>query len=209
MTSFFDAALGYPTAVWTALLAVVGFYWLLALVGVVDFEAGGVDLDAQLDGDIDDIGVLAGYLVAFGLNGVPFSVVVSLIVLIAWTLTCLAAMWLLPLVPTSLLRAVVGTGVLAASFAAALPVTARILRPMRGLFVTHSAVSNAALVGQTCRVLTTSVSEDFGRAEVSTRGAGVNIKVWARTPNALAKGSVARILEYDTAAERYLIEAEP
>jgi hypothetical protein len=211
MGNFIDAAFGYPTVLLTALLGVVLFYWLLAMVGLVDFEAGGwdVDLDVQADGSIDDIGTLAGYVVAFGLNGVPFSVVVSLLVLFSWVLCCMAGMWVLPLVPTALLRFVAGTGALVASMALALPATARTIRPLRGLFVTHTAIQNAALVGQLCRVLTQTVDEKVGRAEVAQRGAGINIRVWARSPNTLAKGASARILEYDAAAARYLIEAEP
>jgi hypothetical protein len=211
MGNFIDAAFGYPTVLLTALLGVVLFYWVLALVGLVDFEAGGwdVDLDVQADGSIDDIGTLAGYVVAFGLNGVPFSVVVSLLVLFSWLLCCMAGMWVLPLVPTALLRFAAGTGALVASLALALPATARTIRPLRGLFVTHTAIQNAALVGQLCRVLTQTVDEKVGRAEVAQRGAGINIRVWARSPNTLAKGATARILEYDAAATRYLIEAEP
>lgn len=210
MLSFLEAATSYPTVIYTALLALVLFYWLLALVGLVDLDSGGLDVDTDLhaDADANDLGELASYLVAFGLNGVPFSVVVTLLVLVAWTISCLAGMWILPMVPTTLLRIAGGTAVMLMSFAAALPVTAQAIRPMRGLFVTHSAVSNTALVGQTCRVLTISVDEKFGRAEVSTRGAGLNIRVWAHTPNSLAKGSLARIVEYDATAERYLIVAE-
>ena len=54
-------------------------------------------------------------------------------------------------------------------------------------------------------MLTGRVDERFGRAEVATRGAGVNISVWADTPNGLVKGSVARIIEYDPERQRYLI----
>jgi len=210
MTSFYEAATSFPTVIYSTLLGVVMVYWLLALVGIVDFDSGQLEIDSELhaDADGDDIGDLAGYLVALGLNGVPFSIVLTLLVLVSWTTTCLAAMWLLPLLPTSLLRMVAGLGVLPVAFALALPVTARLIRPMRGLFVTHSAMSNAALVGQTCRVVTSSVDEKFGRAEVATRGTGVNIRVWAATPNTLTKGSSARILEHDAAGERYLIVAE-
>ena len=210
MTSFYDAATSFPTVIYSTLLGVVLVYWLLALVGIVDFDSGNLEVDADLhaDADADDVGDLAGYLVALGLNGVPFSVVVTLLVLFSWTVTCLAAMWLLPLVPTSLLRMVGGLVIMLFAFAVSLPLTARLIRPMRGLFVTHVAMSNAALVGQTCRVLTSSVDEKFGRAEVATRGASVNIKVWAETPNGLSKGSTARILEHDAAGERYLIVAE-
>ncbi len=89
-----------------------------------------------------------------------------------------------------------------------MPVTARLIRPLRGLFVTHNAISNRALVGRTCKVLTTRVDQSFGRAEVSTRGAGVNISVWTDEPNQLGKGSLARIVEYDPERQRYLIVPE-
>ena len=208
MGSFIDAAFGYPTAIFTALLGVVLFYWVLALVGLVDFESSDLDFDVQADGDAGDISTLATYVVAMGLNGVPFSIVVSLIVLIGWTISCLAGMWVLPLVPTLLLNLVAGTAVLLTSVALSILLTARIIRPMRKLFVTHAAIANASLVGQPCTVLTGRVDEKVGRAEVHTRGAGINIRVWARTPNALSKGSVARITEYDAGSGRYLIEGD-
>ncbi|MCZ4306049.1 hypothetical protein O4G98_15045 [Zoogloeaceae bacterium G21618-S1] len=199
MIEFLDAATRFPTAIFTALLCVVIFYWLLALVGLFDLDAG------SLDGGIDDIGVVASYLVAFGLNGVPFSIVVSLIILISWTLSCLAGMWVLPLLPTATLGALAGIGTLIVSFALSLPVTAWLLRPLRGLFVTHSARSNAALVGEHCKVLSQTVDAHFGRAEVHTRGASLNIKVWAEQPNTLHRGATARIVDYDPAGERYQI----
>jgi hypothetical protein len=208
MGGFIDAAIGSPTAIYTALLGMVLFYWVLAIVGLVDFESTDLDLDIQADGDAGDISVLATYIVAMGLNGVPFSVVVSLLVLISWTISCLAGMWVLPLVPTTVLAVVAGTAVLVVSFALSIVATARIIRPLRRLFVTHAAVANASLVGLTCKVLTGRVDEKVGRAEVSTRGAGINIRVWARTPNTLTKGSSALISAYDAAAGRFLIEAD-
>lgn len=206
MASFADAALGYPTVICTALLAIVLIYWLLALVGLVDFESSGLDIDVQADADPGEISTLATYVVAMGLNGVPFSVVVSLIVLVSWTISCLAGMWVLPLVAPLPMNIVAGTAVLLTSFATAIVVTARAVRPLRGLFVTHSAMANASLVGQACKVLTRTVDDKVGRAEVHQRGAGINIRVWARTPNTLSKGSSARIIDYDAGSGRYLIE---
>lgn len=211
MTSFFDAATSYPTLLYTLLLGVMLFYWLLALVGVVDIDSGGLNIegDLQADASVDDLGELAAFLVALGLSGVPFSVVVTLLTLFAWTVSCLAGMWLIPLLPTYPIQLVGGTVVLVASLALAIPATARCIRPLRGLFVTHRALSNGSLVGQDCTVLTGSVDEKFGRAEVATRGAALNISVWAETPNQLGKGSPARIIDYDAAGERYLISARP
>ena len=208
MGSFINAVVAYPTAIYTALLGAVLFYWVLALIGLVDFESSGIDLDLHADSSVNDLGSLAGFMIAFGLEGVPFSIVVSLLVLSSWTLSCLAGMWLLPLVPTTLLQMLAGTAVLLASGAIALPITARLLRPTKRLFVTHNAVSNAGLVGMACVVTTASVDEQFGYAEVKRRGAGLNVRVWARTPNSLTKGSNARIAEYDATGERYLIVPE-
>jgi hypothetical protein len=216
MGDFMGAVTGYPTAIYTVLLGVVVIYWVLAVLGMVDIEHAGIDLhlhaDAphvhtHADGDSSDIGHIASYVVAFGLNGVPFSVAVSLLVLVSWTVCCLGGEWLLPLVPTMPLKLLAGTVLLVASAVIAIPITAVAIRPLRGLFVSHTAVSNAALVGQVCRVVTGVVNEKDGRAEVARRGASLNIRVWAAVPNTLKRGSQALILEYDEVAGRYLVAA--
>lgn len=225
MNGFFASILGYPSVIYTILLGVVLVYWLLAVVGLVDFESGGPELDIDVDVDVDvgvetghdlnldsetsEISVLASYLLALGLGGVPFSVVVSLLVLVSWVISSIAAIILLPLVPTGILRFVAGTGVLIGAFLFSLPVVALMVRPMRKLFVSHNAISNASLVGQTCRIVTGTVDEKFGRAEVPARGAGYHIRVVADTPNNLTRGSTAMIIEYDEAASQYRVrEAE-
>ena len=208
MGNFIGAAFGYPTAIYTALLGLVLFYWMLALVGVVDLESGGIDLDLQADTSVDDLGTLAGFIVAFGLSGVPFSVVISLLVLVAWTVCCLAGEWLLPLVPGGPLQWLAGTLVLVVSFVLAVPATAVALRPMRRMFVTHRAVSNASLVGRRCTVSTSSVTATFGQATVARRGADIQIDVRAAEPNTLGRGATALIIDYDPATQRYSIQAE-
>lgn len=225
MSSLFAALTSFPAVVYTVLLGVVLVYWLLAIIGLVDFEAGAdVDIgaDAADAGDAGDIGDagdagdggpeglsgLAAWLVAFGLNGVPFSIVVSLLALVGWFLTGMASLTLLPLVPDAL-RWAAGAGVLLAAAALSIVIAAQLVRPMRGLFVTHRAISNAALVGQVCKVLTGVVDERQGRAEVAQRGAGINIRVWAPAPNSLRRGDAALITEYDSARQRYRIDALP
>ena len=88
MSRFIDAAIGYPTAIFTVLLLVLlvvlgdGIAWAW-----VDFESSGVDMELELqaDGDPGEVSTLAGYMVAMGLNGVPFSIVASILVLVSWT----------------------------------------------------------------------------------------------------------------------------
>lgn len=211
MDRFMDAVINYPTAVFTVLLLVVLLYWLLALVGWVDVESTGMDMLPKLsmEGDPGDVSALAGHMMALGLNQVPLSITVSVLVLVSWTLSALAGQWLMPMVPTLLLQIVVGTVVLLLSVALAIFVTALLVRPLRGLFVTHQAMGNASLVGQTCTVLSQRVDGRHGHAEVAQRGASIQIRVWASDDNRLTKGDAAVILAYDEAANRYRIEPEP
>ncbi|MFM9880471.1 MAG: ubiquinone biosynthesis protein [Burkholderiaceae bacterium] len=206
MLGFTDAVLAFPTAIFTTLLGVAVVYWLLALIGLVDFDSG--DLHADADITDPDLGSLVGIIVAFGLQGVPFSIVFSLVVLLSWTLSCLGAMWLLALLPVSIPVYVSGSLLALASVSLAVPISARIVKPLRGLFVTHAAIHNASLVGQHCKVLTQGVDEKMGRAEVLQRGASINIRVWAHVPNSLARGSNARVVAYDEETARYQIKAD-
>lgn len=209
--SLLTAATAFPTAIYTVLLGVVLVYWLLAIIGMVDFESSGIDLDieAHADASVDDMGTIASYVVAFGLHGVPFSIVVSLLVLVGWTLSFLAGVTVLAWVPTDILKWLVGLVVLVVAFALSIVITARLVRPLRGLFVHHTAQSNASLVGQTCRVLTGTVDERQGRAEVAQRGASINIRVWSPSPNSLKRGDTALITEYDAGTHRYLVMPLP
>ena len=209
--SVLTAITSWPTMVYTVLLGVVLIYWVLALLGMVDFESSGIDLDidTHADAHADDLGQIASYVVAMGLNGVPFSIVVSLLVLVGWLLTALVSQWVLPWVPTDVLRWAVGAGVLLAAAALSIVVTARLVRPLRGLFVTHTAQTNATLVGQVCRSLTGTVDERQGRAEVAQRGASINIRVWAPSPNPFKRGDHALVTDYDPATLRYRIDPMP
>lgn len=211
MERFISAATGYPTAILTVMLLVVVGYWLLAMLGWVDFDSSDIDLELEshADADAGELSTLAGYVMALGLNGVPFSIVVSLLVLVSWTISCMVGEWLLPWVPTVLLRTIVGTATLLASVGVAIVFTAQLIKPLRGLFVTHQAMGNASLVGQTCRIMSQTVNARQGYAEVAQRGASIQIRVWADEPNALTKGVVAHILEYDESGARYLVQQAP
>jgi len=208
MREFLSVILGFPTFVFSLLLVVVLVYWLLAIVGLVDFGESDIDLDIGQHADTpgDHLGAIASYVVAFGLSGVPFSIVVSLLVVVGWTLSTFASIWLLAWVPTLPLQVAAGLAVLLASAALSLVITARLVRPLRGVFTTRYGLHSADLVGQPCRILTGIVDEKQGRAEVAQRGAGINIRVWAPSPNTLRRGSQALVLEYDAAAHRYLVQ---
>lgn len=201
----------FPTAIPTVVLAILLIYWLLSIVGIVDL---GDNLELEFHhhdlhaGHHDtDVHALAGYLVAMGLGGVPLSIAITALTFFTWMFTALLHEYLLVWVPTMLLQVALGAGILLVAAALSIPVSAQLIKPLRGLFVKHHARSNSSLVGLNCRIVTQSVDEKFGRAEVRDSGASLNIRVWAQTPNTLTKNSDAVILAYDEARQQYEVQA--
>ena len=209
----------FPTAVPTVLLAVLMIYWLMSIIGIIDLgdslhihtEVGHLDgIEAAHGGhEVADFHTLAGYLVALGLGGVPLSVVASVLVFVIWLATALLHKYVIGLVPTDTLRTLSGVAVLLFTTALSIPIAARVIKPMRGLFVKHNARSNSSLVGLECKIVTEKVDPSFGRAEVANSGGGINIRVWASTPNDLRKNSKAIIVAYDETTRQYEVQAAP
>jgi hypothetical protein len=210
----------FPSSVPTVLLAVLMIYWLLSIIGIVDLGDAihlHTDIghgvhgahDVHIGNEVADLHTLAGYLVALGLGGVPLSVVASVLVFFTWLGTVLLHQYVMVLIPTDTLRLLAGIAVLTFSAALSIPIAARVLRPMRGLFVKHNARSNSSLVGLACKITTQNVDTSFGRADVDNHGANINIRVWAAVPNTLGKNSKAIILAYDETTQQYEVHADP
>lgn len=192
----------FPTAVPTVLLIILLVYWGLSLTGVFDL-GDNIDVDA----DHADLETLASWLVALGLGGVPFSIVATLLVFFTWLPTALLHEYFLAWLPAGVLQWVGGAVILLAAAGLSVWLSARVVKPLRALFVKHHAPENRSLVGRTCRIVTLSVDEKFGRAEVETSGASLNIRVWASSPNSLGKDALAVIVAYDEALQQYEVQA--
>ncbi|WP_426168950.1 ubiquinone biosynthesis protein [Pseudoduganella sp. R-34] len=192
----------FPTAIPSVLLIILLVYWTLSLVGVLD-------LGENIEGDADhaDLETLAFWLVALGLGGVPFSIVATLLVFFTWLPTALLHEYVLAWLPAGVLQWVGGAVILLAAAGFSVWLSARVVKPLRALFVKHHAPENRSLVGHTCRIVTLSVDEKFGRAEVESSGASLNIRVWASSPNSLGKDALAVIVAYDEALQQYEVQA--
>jgi len=100
MQALWDAAFSGPNMVYTILLMVVLLYWLLVLIGTLDFGSLDIelDLDADVDAEIDaEVGGLegmAGILHFFNLGRVPFMVILSFAALAMWASSILANYYL-------------------------------------------------------------------------------------------------------------------
>ncbi|MEU5993906.1 hypothetical protein ABZ806_33460 [Spirillospora sp. NPDC047418] len=168
MGEFFDAAFGFPTALFSFSLLVVAGYWTLVLLGGlgVDLLGAGTDADtgagAGADaegGDGGGDGLVAERLAMLGLGGVPATVVLSLLIAIAWFVSLAAS----ALTGGVALRLLGLSGALVAAWAG----TRLAVLPLRRVFQEQVAASLRDFVGLPCVIRTGRVGPDFGQAEVT------------------------------------------
>ena len=181
MSGFVTAALAFPAVLFSFLLIVVIGYWVLALVGVLDVE----------DGDIGFFG------------GVPLPLSLSLLVAFSWFLSLVGTV-LLDGVDTPL-RVGLGFGVLVAALGGGALGTRLVVVPLRRLFA-GAVPSRQDFVGRVAVVRTSTVTEDFGQAEVAAAdGASAIISIRLAGEGNLGLGSRVVIYDYDSAGEFFWV----
>lgn len=200
--SFLHLLTSYPSLLPSIVVGVLLVFWLLTIAGLLDMDSFGPD---WLGGSDDaDVSGLPEALLALGLDRLPFSIVVSGVAFYWWLLTMLAAGLLLPLLPLPLWAS--GTLVLAAALVAAVLLASVSLRPLKPLFVVNENVTRESAIGRRCRILTLSVEDNFGQAEVEMGGGTrLTLQVYAAAPNRLVRDSQAVVLEFDPRRRRYLV----
>lgn len=124
MDAFFDTISSYPTSVYTVILGIMLVFWLFAIVGMLDIDLIPTDVDEGLfEPDVNfegDIPGFVGLLHTLGLTGVPFTLVISIIALIGFTLSYVISTYLLIPLGSTLIRYAAGTLVLVGGLAVAI-----------------------------------------------------------------------------------------
>lgn len=196
MEVFISLITAYPVVLYTFGLVLVVLYWLVASMGLLEIDA--LDLpDPESDMDLD-VGAegLAGLLLKVGLNGVPLTIVLSLLILLSWIFSYFASLLLMPIVPGAILWFFAGTAILIGAWVVAVPITAILIKPLKPLFAKTKGHSRTSVLGQVAIIRTSRVDETFGEADFNDGGAGLVLKVRAETPNEFKRGDRAVLLEY-------------
>ena len=136
-------------------------------------------------------GGVAGLIQALGLGGVPVTVMLSILILVAWSF-CFGAMQLLS--GRSPVWLVAAAALL--SLTIAVPLTSLLVRPLRRFFITLPAPRHRDLLGKVCTITTLRVDERYGQAEIEDGGAGLIVQVRSNGPVRLARGDRAIIFDY-------------
>jgi len=194
----------YPTGIYTILIGLLLIFWLFAIIGALDIDIISFDADIDFDGDIEIPGFV-GLLHTLGFTGVPFTIVLTVLIFIAWVVTYIASIYLLPIVPTAILKFAVGSGVLIGSFILAVPITTKIISPLRKLAIQHSAKSNKDYLGGVCTVTSLTVDESYGQGKIKTIGTSLIVRIRALPSENIKKGDIVRPISYDEKDNSYQV----
>lgn len=201
MDLFLNDIFSFPTLLFAFPFVILMLFWLLAFAGLVDLEVLDFDSDIESDGQPGD----TTWLETLGLDGVPLTVVLTLIDLYGFALTYLAKKHILPIFDGILTATATGAIIAFLAVVIALPITMLTVKPLRKFFHTHEGAAKSELIGTLCSVTTQTVSEKFGQA---TTDDGMVLRVTAKTPNDLQKGSRVALLAYDRDLDSYSVVSE-
>lgn len=198
MSEFLDAALAFPAVLFGFALVVVIVYWLVVLVGAAEVDAldggEGVSSGGSSTG-------FAGAFAALRLEGVPVTVVLSLLIAIAWFVSLAGAALFESVLPRVL--------VLPVALFVSWTATWVLIRPLRHLSTQETGVSRDDFVGRVCVIRTSWVDAGFGQAEVtSDDGSTALVQVRCEGRNdtdSLISGSSALIFDYDVEGEFFRV----
>ena len=203
MLELLQVALLPANIIYSILLVVAILYWLLLLLGTLDFGSFDVDLDVDVDADVDvEVGGFAGALYFFNFGRLPFMVIFSVLALAMWSLSILmnyyfsdGTIWFpivifLPMLLVSLIIAKVLT------------------LPLVPIFEQlNKGAEPVDYIGMTCKLLLPASSDKVGQAEVLHNGSPllITVKV-AEDQNPIPKGAEALILRASNDGKHYIIK---
>ena len=223
MNPFYQNISSFPTVFFTFFLALFTLYWLVAVLGfvsidILDFDIPDIegadiggdvgDLDVGDTGDLTNANVLAGLMLRFGLNGVPVTIVVSLIALFGWILSYYSVHILFSFIPDGIFQYLAGLPILLVSLYLAAMMTAFAIKPLRPLFKKAQQETEKFVIGQVAIVRTSRVDESFGEAVLADGGAGLILKIRSGPNSHFKKGDKVVLFEYVKETNVYHVISE-
>lgn len=208
MNPFHQTVTSFPTVIYTVLLIVCLLYWIVAVLGWVDIEI----LDLDMDGDIDindsaeaQAGI-AGILLKLGLNGVPLTIVISIIALIGWVLCYYIILFGSKLVPDLwAFQFAFKLGTFIAVTFITVFITAQIIKPIRAMFKKLDTHETKHIIGQVVIIRSSIANNDRGEAFMNDGGAGLLLNVRTTGSDEFRKGEEVVIIDHNSKTNLYRV----
>ncbi len=214
MAPFFDVIYSFPVAIFTVLLGVSIFIWLIALIGLIDLEILDIDLpepDVELSGSTSNPSVaeaFTGLLLKFGLNGVPLTIIISFVSIIGWGTSYQLDVIAREYFGDGLIHFIVAIPIFIVSAAVAIYLTSIVIKPLRKFFNSLDQESIKRIIGQRAIVRSSVVDKTFGEAILDADGASLLLSVRSVDEQVFKKGDKVVLLEYLKSKGTYRVISE-
>lgn len=203
MSQFIEGCFSWPSFPATVLVLLVCGYWCLVILGALDMEVLDFDLDFDLDADADTSILQAGFIPLKWLNigSVPTMLWLSVFAVSGWMVSRLINS---PAPHPEFDLLADGQAILR-DMGIAIFITKCLTQPLRGRFDPKAVNLARDLIGGSCQVTTSEVTDTFGEAEYSTGGAPLKLRVRTEEAN-LTRGDEAVIVGFQREQNVYLIK---
>ncbi|MGH4137951.1 hypothetical protein [Clostridium sp.] len=185
----------------TVLLIFIVLYWVIAIIGVLDFDFLDLDLDFDLEGG-DTLGPLYALLAFLNAEELPFMFVFSILTLNFWIIAML--MYYLPIATGGLLNTVL----LIPAMMLSVIITKFVSFPLKVILKYSSMQEDGGseVIGQLCTLKSNVKNGRLGQAEIKREGASVVINVKSEnTVESFHKYEVAFVIRKDIEKNMYYI----
>ncbi|YCM45595.1 hypothetical protein V2O64_06135 [Verrucomicrobiaceae bacterium 227] len=190
----------------TILLGLVGVFWLLSLLGALDFDSFETDFDVDADADLDGGGsVFDGVMKFVNAQDVPVMFILSLLTLFMWVISIASNYYF-----NSAGSEGVALGFLSVNFIVSVLLVKYVTQPLRPMFraIKNDQEHQEPLIGSSGFVKSRVLDQGFGQCEV-TRPNGapalLNCKLASRE-EPLVRGEKILVIDYDDSDQKYLIK---
>lgn len=207
MTPFYQNVSSFPTVFFSFFLIISCLFWAISILGMIDIEI--LDLpEAETGGEEGMVNGVSTVLFKLGLNGVPITIIITLIALFGWFLS-FYSVYLLGISDFfAPFRWVANVGIFIASLYLAILITSQVIKPLRTLFRSMSSDIQKKILGQPAVVRTSRVDDKFGEAEFNDGGAGLILKVRSFDGVVFKRHDRVILLEYIAEQNVYKVIAE-
>ena len=211
MDPFHQTVTSFPTVLFTFLLLICAFYWFVAALGLIDLDIIDFDMDGDIDmtDSVEMQAGMAGLLLKLGLNGVPFTIVLTVFTVIGWVLSFLVCFYGLEYLPDLfVLEIIFKLGTFFGVFVVSIFTTAIVIRPTRSFFKKMDSNETKHVIGQVAVIRSSIANNKSGEAVLHDGGAGLLLNVRTTGNDEFNKGDLVVVIEYNKERNLYRVVAK-
>ncbi len=201
-----QAAFQWPNVVPSVLLSLAIIYWVLVIVGAMDFDVFDLDLDGDMDADVGGIEGVTGLGVVvlrfLNVGRVPLMIWGSIFTVTFWFSSMLLFdFWDDPKQKADTLG---GSLLLLRNCALSVAIAKLVTNPMRKWFRLSKGPTPEQMIGEVCELATDLVPGQNGQARYRTSAAPLLLTV--RTEKgAMRKGDLVELTRYSVESTTYWV----